>query len=78
MSDWREETVKSFLEKYFPFPHRIVKGNIIDTFGRRSDSIDCIVLSPAHPYTIDNISKKASVIFADGVDYAIEVKVFMR
>lgn len=27
-----------------------------------------------NPYTIDSKNKKASVIFADGVDYAIEIK----
>lgn len=74
VSDRREEAVKKFLEKYFPFPFRIVKGNIIDTFGNRSNSIDCIVLNPSHPYTIDPGNEKASIIFADGVDYAIEVK----
>ena len=71
VADRREETVKSFFEKYFPFPYRIVKGNIIDTYGARSNSIDCIVLNPSHPYTIDPSNNKASIIFADGVDYAI-------
>lgn len=74
VADRREEVVKKFLEKYFPFPYRIVKGNIIDSFGIRSNSIDCIVLNPSHPYTVDPINGKASIIFADGVDYAIEVK----
>ena len=27
-----------------------------------------------NPYTIDSKNKKASVIFTDGVDYAIEIK----
>lgn len=74
VADRREEVVKSFLEKYFPFPYRVVKGNIIDSFGNRSNSIDCIVLNPSHPYTVDPVNGKASIIFADGVDYAIEVK----
>ena len=74
VADRREEVVKRFLEKYFPFPYRIAKGNIIDSFGNRSNSIDCIVLNPSHPYTVDPVNGKASVIFADAVDYAIEVK----
>lgn len=74
VADRREEVVKRFLEKYFPFPYRVVKGNIIDSFGNRSNSIDCIVLNPSHPYTVDPFNGKASIIFADGVDYAIEVK----
>ncbi len=74
IADRREECFKTFISKYFPFPHRIVKGNIIDSYGHRSDSIDCIVLSPSHPFTIDAVSNKASMIFADGVDYAIEIK----
>ena len=74
ISDRREEVFSAFLRKYFPFPYRIVKGNVIDSEGRRSDSIDCLVLSPSHPYTIDSTNRRASVIFADGVDYAIEIK----
>lgn len=74
VADRREEVVKRFLEKYFPFPFRIVKGNIIDSHGNRSNSIDCIVLGPSHPYTVDPVNGKASVILADGVDFAIEVK----
>ena len=62
------------LEKNFPFPYRITKGNIIDSYNQRRASIDCIILDPSHPYTIDSKNKKASVIFADGVDYAIEIK----
>ena len=74
IADRREELFHSFFEKYFPFPFRITKGNIIDSFGKRSASIDCIILDPSHPYTIDPKNKKASVIFADGVDYAVEIK----
>ena len=74
VADRREEVIKKFLEKYFPFPFRIVKGNIIDSYGNRSNSIDCIVLGPSHPYKVDPVNGKASVILADGVDFAIEVK----
>ena len=74
VADRREEAFKSFLAKYFPFPFRIIKGNISDSYGRNSQSIDCIVINPSHPYTIDSNSSRASIIFADGVDYAIEIK----
>ena len=74
VADRREELIKAFFKKYFPFPNRVVKGNIIDSYGEESDSIDCIILNPAHPYTIDSKNSKASVIMADGVDFAIEVK----
>ena len=74
IADRREELFHSLFEKYFPFPYRITKGNIIDSYNKRSASIDCIILDPSHPYTVDSKNKKASVIFADGVDYAIEIK----
>ncbi|MEM6186023.1 DUF6602 domain-containing protein [Shewanella vaxholmensis] len=73
VSDRRESVVKKLLEKYFPFPFRIAKGNVIDSFGMRSASIDCLVLNPDHPYTVSD-DDRFSVILADGVDYAIEVK----
>ena len=65
VADRREELIKAFFKKYFPFPNRVVKGNIIDSYGEESDSIDCIILNPAHPYTIDSKNSKASVIMAD-------------
>ena len=74
VSDRREEVVKKFFAKYFPFPFRIVKGNIVDSYGNRSQSIDCVILNPSHPYTIDPSNERASIIFADGADYAIEIK----
>lgn len=64
ISDRRESAFKSFLEKYFPYPYRVVKGNICDSYGNTSQSIDCIVLNPCHPYTIDKTNKKASIIFS--------------
>lgn len=73
VSDRRESAVKKLLKKYFPFPFRIAKGNISDSFGNRSASIDCIILNPDHPYTVSD-DEKFSAILADGVDFAIEVK----
>lgn len=75
VADRREASfVSSFISKYFPFPFRVVKGNIIDSYGSRSNSIDCVMLSQSHPFTIDPKNDKASIIFADGVDFVIEVK----
>ncbi|MFM2291775.1 MAG: hypothetical protein RIS29_1588 [Bacteroidota bacterium] len=59
VADRREiALVKAFVEKYFPFPFRITKGNIIDSNDNRSNSIDCIILNPSHPYTIDPKNEK--------------------
>lgn len=74
VADRREELFHTFFTKYFPFPFRVTKGNIIDSYNKRSASIDCVILDPSHPYTIDSKNNKASVILADGVDYAIEIK----
>ena len=73
ISDHREAVLTRFLEKFFPFPYRIAKGSIRDSYGNSSMSIDCILLNPAHPYTISN-DKKFSIILADGTDLAIELK----
>lgn len=73
VSDCRENAFTSFLEKYYPFPYRVAKGNIWDSFGNKSASIDSIIINPNHPYTIDR-KKKFSIILADGVDSAIELK----
>jgi hypothetical protein len=73
VSDFREHAIQSFLERFFPFPFRICKGGIYDSNGLRSDSIDCIILNPVHPHTIDSRGKH-SFIIADGVDAAVEVK----
>lgn len=74
IADRREGVFARFIAKYFPFPYRIVKGNITDSYGASSNSIDCIVLNPSHPYTIDEKNERASIIMADGVDFAIEIK----
>lgn len=73
ISDFREHAIQDFLRKYYPFPYRIGKGGIYDSYGRRSNSIDCLVFNPNHPYTV-NAQGKHSLIMADGIDAAIEVK----
>jgi hypothetical protein len=73
ISEFRENALQDFLTNYFPYPYRIAKGGILDHTNERSASIDCIVINPEHPYTIDR-RQKFKVILADGVDAAIEVK----
>lgn len=73
VADLRENAVQDFVGRFFPFPYRIAKGNIRDVTGNASDSIDCILLNPSHPYTVDSHGK-FQLILADGVDAAIEVK----
>lgn len=73
ISDRREGVFKTLIAKYFPFPFRVTKGNISDSSGKRSASIDCLVLNPDHPYTVSD-EGNFSVILADGVDFAIELK----
>lgn len=74
VAERREQIVQRFFEKYYPFPFRITKGNIVDSFGNSSHSIDCVILDPSHPYTIDSANNRPSILFTDGVDFAIEIK----
>jgi len=73
IATFRESALLSTLSNYFPFPYRVAKGGIVDSYGRRSASVDCVLVNPLHPYTIDR-RKNFKLIFADGVNAAIEVK----
>lgn len=73
ISEIRENSFNEFLERFFPYPHRIAKGTIHDSFGNNSMSIDSIIINPIHPHTVDS-RKKFTFILADGVDIAIELK----
>lgn len=73
IADFREHALQDFLKRFFPFPHRLTKGKIRDSFGQVSASIDCVVCAPNHPHTIDSHGK-FTLLFAEGVDAAIEVK----
>lgn len=77
VSDRRESALTVFLKKYFPFPYRVAKGNIRDSFGECSNSIDCVLLNPSHPFTTSN-ELQYSIILADGVDVAIELKPHLK
>jgi hypothetical protein len=73
VADFREGAVQSFLERYFPFPHRIAKGKVRDSFGAVAASVDCVLCAPSHPYTVD-AKNKFTLLFAEGVDAVVEVK----
>jgi hypothetical protein len=73
VADFREHHFNSYIARYFPFPHRVAKGIIIDSNGNQSRSIDCVIINPCHPYLIDT-ANKIGPILADGVDAAIEIK----
>lgn len=73
VSDRREAYIQDVLGRYFPYPYKIAKGNIIDSYGHNSASIDCLIVNPCHPYTVSK-DNRFSILFADGVDFAIEVK----
>lgn len=70
IAEFRETIVGDFVATFFPFPFRITKGVIK---GRDSASTDVVLLNPNHPFTANN-AKKSSLILADGVEAAIEVK----
>lgn len=73
VAEFRENAVQAFLARYFPFPHRIAKGKVRDSFGNISASIDCIICAPNHPYTVST-HNKFSLLLAEGVDSVVEVK----
>jgi hypothetical protein len=73
VADFRENYFNKLIERYFPFPYKIAKGQIIDASGAKSPSIDCNILGPSHPYLVGP-NGKFEIILADGVDTAIELK----
>ena len=73
VADFREGAIKEFLSNFFPFPYRLSKGVVHDSFANVSGSIDIVLLNPMHPYTIES-SGKFSLILAEGVDAGIEIK----
>lgn len=73
VAELRENAVQAFLGRYFPFPHRIAKGKVRDSFGNIAASIDCVICAPNHPYTVST-RDKFSLLLAEGVDSVVEVK----
>jgi hypothetical protein len=73
VADFREHAVQDFVGRFLPQSHIVSKGKITDLDGNQSDSIDCLILNPAHPHLVDS-KGKFRIVFADGCDAAIEVK----
>lgn len=73
VSDFREGFVQDLIRKYFSLPHKVTKGIIHDSFNKKSNSIDCVIVNPKHPNIISTVDKLAYLL-ADGVDSCIEVK----
>jgi hypothetical protein len=76
VGDSRERAFIDWLERYLGTDHRVVKGEVIDTTGVRSQQIDALVLNDFHP-PIHGIFS-AGPYLAEGVSWAIEVKPDLR
>ena len=48
IADFREHTVQSFLARFYPNSYIVSKGKVTDLEGKQSNSIDCLILNPAH------------------------------
>lgn len=69
----REEIVKNFLRKYLPTSLGFGKGEIGDSNGVWSGQVDIVIVGPYHPFTFNRETGRG-LFFAEGVNYAIEVK----
>lgn len=73
VADFRENAVQSFIARFYPQNFVVSKGKITDLDGAQSDSIDCLLLNPAHPHLVDS-KGKFRLIFAEtnnlGSDHA--------
>jgi hypothetical protein len=73
IADFRENAVQDFISRFYPASHVVSKGKVTDLEGYQSNSIDCLILNPAHP-NLSDAKGKFRLIFVDGCDAAIEVK----
>ncbi len=74
ISEFRENSFRNFISRFYPLPYRVTKGKIYDSFNNGpSLSVDCLVVNPAHPNLIDT-SGKFQLLLADGIDFAVELK----
>lgn len=72
VAESRERIFADWLVRYIGSEHRVVKGEVIDTTGTRSQQIDAIVLNEHHP-PISGIFTSGPFL-AEGITWAIEVK----
>ncbi len=73
ISDRRENAFQDFIHKLFPLQYVATKGQIIDSYGSKSHSIDCILLNQTHP-SFSTDSSKYPFILVEGVNVAFEIK----
>lgn len=76
VAESRERIFADWLARYIGSDHHVVKGEVIDTTGTRSQQIDAIVLNEYHP-PISGIFTSGPFL-AEGVTWAIEVKPDLR
>jgi hypothetical protein len=69
----REAALRKYISRFFPSSYRITKGNIYDSFGNVSASIDCVICAPNHPL-FPGDANNTEIILADGVHAVIELK----
>ncbi len=74
VAEFRENSLRDFISRFYPLPYRIVKGKVHDSYDNGpSSSIDCIIVNQVHPNLIDS-QGKFQLLLADGIDTAIELK----
>ena len=69
----REHELRQVVRRFFPHPFKVTKGAVYDTHGGRSNSIDCVICAPNHPYLVGN-DGSIEIILVDGTFAAIELK----
>jgi hypothetical protein len=72
--DSKEYSIQEFIAAYLTSDYRIIKGCIYSK-DSHSNNIDCVVLAPNHPVLT---TPKRSIILAEGVYAAVEVKPDIR
>lgn len=73
----REAALRQVIGRFFPQPYHVSKGAIYDTFGARSQSIDCVVCAPNHPFLAGD-DGLIETLLVDGVFAALELKSDLR
>ena len=73
VANFREDFIREIVGRIYEQSFRMSKGPIFDTFGNRSNSIDCVVCAPNHPLFLDRLGRDTALL-VDGVHSAIEIK----
>jgi len=73
VASYRETFIQEIVGRFFPRTYRVAKGAIYDSFGGRSNSIDCVVCAPNHPLLLDTLGR-ITTLLVEGVHCAIEIK----